>query len=405
MSDDPLWSPGLKKRANRDGSVTWYWVGSKVVRNTRGFEPKTARLIGITPEDRARECQRLTRQLKLWLDGGKPREHLAFDGTIGSLLDFYEYHPESPVQDLKWCSVARYKAAIKLLRKSGHRKLSEVQGIHLKRLYRDLKKPAEEGGRERITRAHFTCGRLRDAVGFGAALSLDHCERLTIAFSKIRLSAPAARKDYVTYDQAVAIISEANARGHHSIALGQAMQYELTLRQKDVIGEWIPEPYARDIEGGIRRRGHVWANGCLWSHVDAAMVLRKTTTKTGQDVEFDLPLYPLVMAEIDRVPPERRIGPMVINEKTGLPWAQDSYIRVWRDIARAVGVPDTVQNRDSRAGGITELGDAGIDIELMRHHAQHRDVKTTGRYNRRTLKKTSAVAELRAAARAKKNDA
>ena len=53
----------------------------------------------------------------------------------------------------------------------------------------------------------------------------------------------AKRPDKVamTYDQALAIVTEGLSRGtrrHRSVALGVAAQFEFTLRQIDVMGEW-----------------------------------------------------------------------------------------------------------------------------------------------------------------------
>jgi hypothetical protein len=51
------------------------------------------------------------------------------------------------------------------------------------------------------------------------------------------------------------------------------------------------------------------------------MVLRKTRTKTGAQIEFDLKLYPMLLEEIARVSKETRIGPMIISEHTrGSSW-------------------------------------------------------------------------------------
>jgi hypothetical protein len=63
------------------------------------------------------------------------------------------------------------------------------------------------------------------------------------------------------------------------------------------------------------------------------------------------------------------------------------------------GIPAEVWNRDSRAGGVTEGSDSGADIEHLRHHANHSNIQTTGRYNRNTLTKTRNVAQLRVAHR------
>jgi hypothetical protein len=86
-------------------------------------------------------------------------------------------------------------------------------------------------------------------LNYGSELGLPGC--LNLAQVRMTLRVPqlvrrawkAARpkKSAMTYDQAAAIVAEGLARGtrrHRSIALGVAAQFELTLRQVDVIGEW-----------------------------------------------------------------------------------------------------------------------------------------------------------------------
>src|SRR5215471_7266324 len=69
-------------------------------------------------------------------------------------------------------------------------------------------------------------------------------ERMTLRVPQlVRRAWKVARpkKTGMTYDQAAAIVAEGLRRGtrrHQSVALGVAAQFELTLRQSDVIGEW-----------------------------------------------------------------------------------------------------------------------------------------------------------------------
>src|ERR1044071_7349392 len=74
--------------------------------------------------------------------------------------------------------------------------------------------------------------------------------------------------------------------GRPELALAQALQFEGTLRQIDVIGEWVPDSAP---PSGIR-----WANGLLWQHF-RDYVLMKDTTKTGQEANIDFTLYPLAL--------------------------------------------------------------------------------------------------------------
>jgi hypothetical protein len=198
----------------------------------------------------------------------------------------------------------------------------------------------------------------------------------------------------ITYQQVVAFIAKAHELNWPELALAQALQFEGTLRQIDVIGEWLPDPE--------RQSGMRWANGLLWQHI-RDYVLVKDTTKTGQEASIDFKLYPLALAELQRVPPDQRVGPVVKDGRTGEPFRPSKFGRRWRAVARAAGIPDDVLNRDSRAGGVTEGSDAGADLEHLRHHASHSSVATTARYSRRTLTKTRAVARLRVAHREDKN--
>jgi hypothetical protein len=86
-------------------------------------------------------------------------------------------------------------------------------------------------------------------------------------------------------------------------------------------------------------------------------------------------------------------GPMVIDQDTGLPYREVTYRQHWRKIATDVGVPETVQNRDSRAGGITEAIAMDGNVEAARHAAGHSHHQTTLRYSRQGDRQTAKVAQ------------
>lgn len=153
-------------------------------------------------------------------------------------------------------------------------------------------------------------------------------------------------------------------------------------------------------------RGRRWSGGVLWSDIGSDGVLRKRTTKTGQEAVHDTNAYPLVAECLALVPAEKRVGPIIVSESTSLPYRYRDFYEKWRSIAAAVGVPAAIWNRESRAGGETEGTGAGVDLEPMSHHANHSQVATTPLYSRKTLAKTRGVAEVRLAARNKaKTDA
>ena len=44
----------------------------------------------------------------------------------------------------------------------------------------------------------------------------------------------------------------------------------------------------------------------------------------------------------DRVAPEKRFGPIIIWETTGLPYRYRHFAKMWRQVAKKAGVPDDV---------------------------------------------------------------
>lgn len=69
--------------------------------------------------------------------------------------------------------------------------------------------------------------------------------------------------------------------------------------------------------------------------------------------------------------------------------------RKWRIVADRAGLPKSLRNQDSRAGGITEATDAGADLEHVRHAATHSNISMTQRYSRGSVEKTANVMQLR----------
>ena len=173
----------------------------------------------------------------------------------------------------------------------------------------------------------------------------------------------------------------------------QALQFDGIFRQTDVIGKWRKKRGApNDLE---------WVGGLGWQEISPTRILTHKTGKRGRTMVLDLNEYPLIVAELDRFSELPRIGPVIIDSQTGKPFKYDDYRARWREIARLVGIPDELWNRDSRAGGVTEGADAGADMEDLRHHAGHANVRMTRRYDRRTVVKTRRVQKARVAYRNK----
>lgn len=396
-------APGLKTRTKKDGTVQVYWVAAQCSRRAKDYPTKTVPLSNVPSEEWPERCQKLYNELLLWLDGDHEKP-LRFEGTMNSLCDYYVRHDLSPYHQVKYNTRATYDDAIKWIRKTvGSRALAKITGVDFLRWHENFLKPVGDGPR-RVDSAHRNMSMIRRLLKWGVVLELPHAKRLSDIISELEFEQPRVRDEYMVYEQAVAFIAQAHIFDKPSMALAQALQFELGFRQKDVIGEWIPDMTS----SGIRHtavnavRPKRWDNGLLWSHIDANMILRKSTVKKDRPAEFDLTMYPMLMAEIAKVPMDKRVGPMIISENTGLPYTANVYRTTWRPIATAAGIPVEIQNRDSRSGSITEATDASASTELVRHHATHKNAAMTARYSKNTIKKTSEVARLRIAARTEK---
>jgi hypothetical protein len=334
-----------------------------------------------------------------------------FDDTITSLVRIYMDDEDSPIHDLRYHTRKHYEIKLNgIIAAVGQARVSMLTFRDFKRWHEGWKKPKIEGGLERTARAHGFMSFVRIVFSFGALSELPHCARLHAVLSKMEFPNPKRRTKIINAEQAAAIRKEAHRRGNPSIALAQAFQFDLMLRQKDVVGEWVPtsEPGISDIAYHDKK----WLNGLRWEEITGNILKhrlskslrgKKATSNpgAGKAMVWHLTSYPMVMEELSRIPEEERQGPIVVAEHNGRPWNQKVFAEYWREYARAVGVPDDVQNRDSRAGGASEAETAGADIEAIRQGMGHSKPDTTRIYTRAAAEATDNVAKLRVKSRSK----
>lgn len=238
--------------------------------------------------------------------------------------------------------------------------------------------------------SHALIGMLRTICNYGnVILENDDCMRLSSRLSAMRFAMGKPRQSHLTAEWAEAIRVKARQWGLYSIAQAQAFQFDCTFRQRDVIGEYIPitEPGDSDtFDDGFK-----WLRGIRWEEIDDQLILRHTTSKRQKDVEINLTLAPMVMAELRFeflvVEPGQRhrlpvSGPVIVSEATGLPYVAWEFRRLWRGLARSCGIPDDVFNMDTRSGAITEAFAAGVSVDTARKMATHTETATTNRYSR-----------------------
>lgn len=388
----------------------------------KGFTPKSRQLfVGAAPS--AVEiafiqdtCRRLQDEMLTFGRGGMP-ETSQFDGTLRSLIACYQTDPDSKYHKL------RYKVRVGadgLLRRlsadHGSTPLSEVKGRKVLEWYRGW----TNGGQKPSIGGAFV-GQLRTLFTFGRSiLEIQDCVRLGQVMHDLRFEGTKARRVSLSAEQANAVRYKARVHFHlDSLAMAQAFQFECTMRQKDIIGEWVPlsEPGISD----VIYRNRKWLRGIRWEEIDENLVLKHITSKKQKETEVDLKLAPMVLEELQEYcdgqpvvetdPVTKKVtvrrdllpatGPVILCEIHAQPWFDTEFRRKWRKVANACGIPKNVFNMDSRSGAISEAIAAGVPLEFVRHAATHSDIAQTQEYDRIQAKATRKAMEARVQSRGK----
>ena len=157
--------------------------------------------------------------------------------TLKQLIECYETDPHSNFLKLQYqVRVKHGRLLARLSEEHGNQQLRNVRFRNLTVWYNAWMSDGK------IAMARSMIDRLRELFRFGATLLEDReCARLFEAVGKLRLENSPLRTVQMTAEHANAIRETAREHfGWYSIALTQALQFELLLGQKDVIGEWVP---------------------------------------------------------------------------------------------------------------------------------------------------------------------
>lgn len=400
-------APGLKWRKLPSGAfeARWRCRDDLISRSDFGnFKIKSMKLWTGTGDPTKEEwdfisdtCAQLQNEMLVWAKGGLTSTP-EFDGTISGLIHCYKTDPDSVYKKpgkLRYASRVNYDALMSLLeREYGGEYVCNLKGRIVQRWHDGW---VADG---KIAVAHAKMKMLRMLLSFGTAILEDpECTRMSAVLSKMKFEMAKPRTECLTVAHANLIRPKAHEIGRPSIALAQAFQFELMLRQKDVIGEWVPlsEPGVSDIVDTERRLK--WLRGIRWEEIDQNLILEHVTSKRNKKITVNLNNAPMVMEELARLKERPTQGPIIIHEVHGVPYTAAQFRWLWREIANSCGIPKTVRNMDSRAGAITEASDAGAELEHIRHAATHSDITMTQRYSRGSEEKIAQVQKLRVLSR------
>jgi hypothetical protein len=406
-----------------------YWYAKQITRDPRGF-PDTC--IALPPDATEEELETLCQQYSTRL-----REHIAaqgneprltksrYDGSMRAACRIYQEHPLSDFHTVKFTTKKFYITCLRRIEATvGARLIRNLTKHDFKHWYTEWRKGEvsidDEGnkvvGPERIDRAHDTIAMVRTVIYFMAGDGNVECEKIAARLEKIKFEKGGARQEELTYQHATAFIRTAFDLSRKGVipaeralmmSIGVAAQFELMLRQMDIIGEWAPIGAKRKLPSGIATMDlpainptEQWAGFFTWEGIAGwrwHMKTSKSKYRAGQD--FDLTRHSLLLPLLEGVPLHERVG-AIVKGQHGLPIRARSYGNWFRDIARPAGIPDAVWNMDARAGGAGEADEAGATIEEIRDGLTHTTTATTVRYIRRRGTKAAALADKRSARRA-----
>jgi hypothetical protein len=346
-------------------------------------------------------CHWLTAEQNDWLSGRRGRDPV-FDGTIGSVIKFWQTEPTSPYHGVEVSSRHPYDIYARIIVETvGARRIDVLDGRDIRRWHAEWSAPLEEGSKPRIAAARMAVIVLKNALTFAATCRKPGCAELRDILGGIRFAGPPPRLEAPTAADIIAARKAAHEIGHGPAALAYALQFEGAMRQWDVVGKWVPlgDKKPSSIIDGTSK----WI-GPMWSQIDENMILRYTPTKTaftsGATVSLDLSMMPMVVEELANVPVEVRRGPLIANPRTGLPYRNWYFGEVWRKVRKITGIRKEVWNRDMRAAGITEGRQANAPIDDLAKQAGHANKRTTARvYDRDRLEAARRIAKARVAHR------
>ncbi|SFN38932.1 hypothetical protein SAMN05216573_112120 [Bradyrhizobium sp. Rc3b] len=265
--------------------------------------------------------------------------------TLGTLITEYQIDPDSSFHELKHEVRVRHRRMLaRIAAEKGEYRLRDVRPRTLVAWQRDWVANGKAAMASALT------GRLSAVFRFGATILEDReCARLFEVLSLARVQASSTpRISRMTADQATALRNKAREIGYFSIALAQALQFELRLTQKEVLGEWVPNDEADPSDVSHPKYGK-WIRGLRWEQIDEELILRMTT-KRSRVTQHDLKVFPMVMEELAHAivfyGGKPSAGPVVIYEASARPWSQYGFRRIWRKIANIVGIPAHIRNSD-----------------------------------------------------------
>jgi hypothetical protein len=391
---DPTYAPCMKRRKDRG---TYFWRPPKKYLEA-GYFIKTFKLAGEAGDgqdlERARHCRELTREMLEWYEG---KTNGRQPGTWGWLIGRYKADEFSAIWEVQPQTREQYLKVLRYVENAvGNVLISETDYERIMTWKRSMVKKDRS--------VHYISKWFRHwslVVSHGIKIGKDdgvreQCLQIKAIREEMRIQAPPRRSTYATRPQIEAIVQEADRRGWSHVALAVLIRFEFMLRGVDVQGQWVSSDGR---QGGIQDGGQMWVDGLTWDMFDADLttfskVISKTRKSLPDPYDFDLTNTPDIRRRLLEISKEQRTGPVIVM-KNGRPPKNGGITRNFKKIVRDLKLPEALQIRDTRSGGITEAKSL-VDPKTLQHAAQHTQGTTTDIYTRDRSGAANNVVKMRA---------
>lgn len=384
MAEQRPQSPGLKWRPRKNDPDVPGWYASETAIEA-GYPVKYANLkqLADSPVLLVDRAKRLQAEMLLWLSGQQDLSG-EFDGTFKWLLESYQKDPDSTfntsITDGTRDSYAVYIP--KLIAHIGALRIDHCDGrdaIKWFALWR-----IGPNGKDQLGAARMALAVLKNAISFGIICRKAGCKAFQDVIAELEFERLPNRTQAPTAGQITDTRKAAHAAGHPERALEYALAFETELRQWDIIGRWLRMSDKRP--STVLAYGKKWI-GLTWAVIDESLILTrvkpsKTENTTAIEGSFDLSVCPMVCEELKHWPESSRVGPLIVNPKTSLPYIRHTWRNGWRADFAAAGLPVKIWNRDIRAGGSTEGSKSGTAPGDRQKLHMHADKESTKIYDR-----------------------
>lgn len=267
--------------------------------------------------------------------------------TLVDLIDRYRNDPKSNYSTLRYKVRLNYGNMMRRISEDaglGPERIAELDASKIRSAYERW----SEGG-SKLSQGHSLIAKLRLLSSYGVNILNDEdCVRFSAILHKMRIPKPRGTAVSLTEEHAKAIRVKAHELKLPSIALAQAFQFDLRLKQTDTIGEWVPvSEKGVGVSDVVSESRGKWVRGLRWEEIDSDLVLRHIASFHQREIVVDLKKAPMVREELSKLGKLPTRGPVIMSEITGEPWTQFDYRRKWRKIANEAGIPINVKNGTS----------------------------------------------------------